>query len=255
MSRRVIFLIVFIAAAHFSVAAQLYTGISGLINVPSAEMADAGEMQVGGYFMNRHFLPEGRSGQSWFSCGGKRYDTGDFYLGIAPFKWVEVSYVFTLMKSVAPGKTEPGYNQKDRYFAVKFRPLEEGRWYPSVAVGAVDFMALSIKKDNSGGTASGYFRNYYVAATKHFDVCDSEISANLAYRYVPSGKSGKWGGVVGGITWRPRWVPDLRTIAEWTGNEINIGADMLFWKHMFIQVALVDCRYFTGGLSFRVNLF
>lgn len=235
--------------------AQMYTGMSGLINVPSAEMFESGEVHIGGYFMNKHFLPGSESKKNGFKYNGSPYNTFDFYASITPFRWMQIGYTFTLMKTLAEGHDKPKFNQKDRYISLKFNPFREGKWMPAIAIGANDFLSSATKRHNGSGEDAGYFCNYYLVATKHFDVHGSEIGVNLAYRYAPNDYSSKWTGVVGGITWRPRWKPDLRAIAEWTGNEINIGADVLLWKHMFIQAALVKCKYFTGGLSYRVNLF
>ena len=42
-----------LSLVSFFASAQLYTGMSGLIHVPSAEMFEAGEAQIGAYYMNR----------------------------------------------------------------------------------------------------------------------------------------------------------------------------------------------------------
>ena len=38
--------------------AQEYTGITGMIHVPTAEMAPEGNVRIGASFLNREFLPE-----------------------------------------------------------------------------------------------------------------------------------------------------------------------------------------------------
>ena len=131
------------------------------------------------------------------------------------------------------GYEKPKYNQKDRYFSVKLNPLREGRYYPAIAIGSNDFLGSPSKRHGHGGSGAGYFCNYYIVATKHFKPLGHDIGVNLAYRYCPTTYSEKWEGVVGGITWQPKWVPDLRVIAEYTGNEVNIGVDCLLWKHSF----------------------
>ena len=248
------FIIIWLVAFVFSsVSAQLYTGLSGLINIPSAEMNEEGTARIGGYFMNKHFIPDD-DGQSGFIYNGEKYHTADFYLSVTPFKWIEISYTFTLQKSLSKGYDEPKYNQKDRYFSVKLNPLREGRYHPAIAIGSNDFIGSPTKRHGHGGSGAGYFCNYYVVATKHFKLTEHNIGINLAYRYCPNVYSEKLEGVVGGITWLPKWVTNLRAIAEYTGNEINIGADCLLWKHLFLQVVLQEGKYFSGGLCFCVNL-
>lgn len=60
--------------------AQLYTGESGLIHVPSAEMHKEGDVRIGMYFMNKKFTPDGKG----FAYKRERYNTTDYYLSITP---------------------------------------------------------------------------------------------------------------------------------------------------------------------------
>lgn len=251
---RQMLLSVFLSAGCLSSPAQLYTGLSGLINTPSAEMSEEGTARVGGYFMSKHFTPDD-DGRYGFVYDGRKYNTADFYLSVTPFKWIELGYTFTLQKSLLEGYDKPKYNQKDRYFSVKLNPLREGRYHPAIAIGSNDFIGSPTKRHGHGGSGAGYFCNYYVVATKHFKPAGHQIGINLAYRYCPTVYSEKWEGVVGGVTWQPKWVPNLRAIAEYTGNEINIGADCLLWRHLFLQVVLQDGKHFSGGVCCQVNLF
>lgn len=57
-----------------------------------------------------------------------------------------------------------------------------------------------------------------------------------------------------GITYRPSFARNLRVIAEYTENEINVGADCLLWRHLLLQISLQDGKYFSGGVCFCINL-
>lgn len=249
-----VLLFVFLWMECPSAWAQLYTGLSGLINTPSADMNEEGTARIGGYFMNKHFTPDD-NGINGFIYDGKKYNTADFYLSITPFKWIELGYTFTLQKTLAEGHDKPKYNQKDRYFSIKLNPLREGRYHPAIAIGSNDFLGSPTKRHAHGGSGAGYFCNYYIATTKHFKPHGHDISVNLAYRYCPNVYNEKWEGVVGGITYRPSFAKNLRAIAEYTGDEINIGADCLLWKHLLLQASLQDGKYFSGGVCFQMNLF
>ncbi len=124
-----------------------------------------------------------------------------------------------------------------------------------MAVGANDFLNTPTKtaKLMSGG-GSEFFKNYYVAATKHFDVRGEGLSVNLAYRYWPNADNKKWQGVVGGITYNPSFVPGLRVVAEYTGDDVNLGADYLLLGHLFLQVCLQNGKYLSAGLCYQTNL-
>lgn len=232
--------------------AQLYTGMSGLIKNPSAEMNNSGDAVIAGYYLDKHFTPGEEIG---FAHNGKKYNTFDFSIALTPFEWLEIGYTFTLMKTLVEGANKPQFNHKDRYFSIKVNPLKEGRYYPAIAIGSNDFIGSPGKIHNDGGSGAGYFCNYYIVATKHFIPHGHSFGVDLGYRYVPVSYGKKWQGVIAGATWRPKWIPSLRVIGEWTGNEVNIGADILLWKHLFIQAALIDCRYFSGGIAYKVNLF
>lgn len=253
--KQLISLLIFIIAFIPSALGQMYMGLNGLINIPSAEMYKSGDVQVGSYFLNKHMLPDPSSdGKNGFQYNGKPYNTADLFLSITPFKWIELSCTFTLLKSLADGYEQPKYNNKDRYISVKVNPLKEGKYWPAIAVGANDFLNSGFKM-GSDSDVNDFFLNYFIVVTKHFDILKSGLGFNLSYRYCPRESNHKWNGVVGGFTWRPNSFRNLRAIVEWTGNEINIGADCLLWKHLFLQTALIDLKYFSGGVAYRVNLF
>lgn len=250
MNKRCTFLLLLMILAAAPASAQLYTGLSGLIHTPSADMNEEGTARIGSYFMNSHFTPD-----DGFSYGGKKYNTADFYLSVVPFSWVEIGYTFTLMKLKPVGYDHPSYSNKDRYFSLKLQPLREGKYWPAIAVGGNDIFGSPSRWERQKNDGAGYFCNYYVAATKHFTPGGQRIGVNVAYRYCRNESTRKWNGIVGGITWQPSFAPALRTIAEYTGDGVNVGADCLLWKHLFLQAALQDGRYFSGGACFQVNLF
>lgn len=232
--------------------AQQYTGMSGMIHVPSAEMDTAGDARIGFHILNKHFTPD----QPGWYYEGKKYNTADFYMSLTPFKWMELGYTMTLFK-VETDKVgdKSGYTRKDRYISLKLRPLEEGRYWPAVAVGANDFLTSSPLKSNTNGAGNGFWRNYYIAVTKHFGLRGHELATTVAYRHFVSAFNHKWNGVVGGVTYRPAFAKNWRAIAEWSGCDVNLGIDCLLWRHLLLQASLQDCKYPSGGICYKVNLF
>ncbi len=241
--RCALLLLMALMAPSTSVQAQLYTGLTGLIHAPSAEMNAEGTARIGGYFLSSHFTPD-----QGFSYGGEKYNTAAFSVSVVPYSWVEVGYTFTLMKTLMGEK--PKYNAKDRYFSVKLRPLKEGKYWPAVVVGANDL--IGSRGDEDG---SLYFSNYYVAATKHVDVRGYRLGVHAAYRKYRRAYNAKWEGLVGGITCQPAFAPNLRGIVEYDGDGVNVGVDCLLWRHLFLQGALQGGKHFSGGLCWQVNLF
>lgn len=238
-----------------SASAQQYTGMSGLIHVPHADMNDEGEACIGAHFLNAEFTPTNFP-----------YHTMSHYLSITPFSWIEIGYTCTLMKGNKVVENKPvkvGFYHKDRYFSIKLQPLKEGKWWPSIAVGANDPYAPDSKagtgkegeNSKTGDGKSQYFCNFYIAATKHLDLKGNRIGFHIAYRKWKRSYNSKWNGPVGGITFQPSFQKNLRLIAEYTGNDINIGFDWKLWKHLLIQSSLQNGKYFSGGMCYQLNLF
>lgn len=255
---------IFLLAGHLSVSAQQYTGMTGLIHTPSAEMNEAGTVRIGGHFLNREFTPDGG-----FDFGGK-YHTADYYLSLTPFPWMELAYTCTLQKGyhrdgnaniIHDGKTR--YYYQDRYFSVKLRPLKEGEWWPAIAIGTNDPIGTHGDKGTvhegetpaKGDGKSQYFSNYYVAATKHFGFKAGELGIHIACRKFKRAYNSHWNGVVGGATFRPAFARNMRAIVEYTGEDINVGADCLLWKHLLVQASLQNGKYLSGGVCFQMSLF
>lgn len=250
MKKRIFFigvLLSFVVAA----SAQQYTSMTGLIHVPSAEMNKKGDARIGFHFLDKHFVAE-----EVFTYKGEQYNTSTHYLNITPYSWIELGYTCTLMKGSKNGKT--GFYHKDRYFSIKIRPLKEDKWWPSIAVGSNDPITTSKNKDNEDVVEEKrnmIFCNYYLAVTKHFSISNSSLGVHFAYRHWKRSYNSKWNGIVGGITYSPSFAKNLRAIVEYTGDDINIGADCLLWKHLLLQASLQEGKYFSGGVCFQMNLF
>lgn len=249
------FLWVFLLFGVFPVSAQQYTSMSGLIHVPSADMDDAGEARIGGHFLNKEFLPD-----AGFNPLGKgKYHTTNHYLSITPFSWIELGYTCTLQKGLKDNQNpdDIGFYHKDRYFSIKIRPVKEGKWWPSIAVGSNDPVTTSDKAqrdDLPDSQKNQIFGNYYIAATKHLDLRGHSLGFHLAYRHWKRSYNSKWNGPVGGITYQPSFQKSLRLIAEYTGEDVNIGFDWKLWKHLLLQSSLQNGKYFSGGVCFCINL-
>ena len=137
-------------------------------------MGEEGEARAGVHFLNREFTP------NVLTYKGDKYHTMSYYLSITPFRWMEIAYTCTLLKSTkivdgVEDKEHPGLHRKDRYFSLKLQPVREkpGKWWPSVAIGVndLDFRVNWLKTQHETDVSrvvNSYFSNYYVALSKHF---------------------------------------------------------------------------------------
>lgn len=249
-------LFIFLVGIPLSGISQQYTGTSGLIHVPSADMDEAGVARIGGHFLNKEFVPD-----EAFSFSGSKYHTSTHYLSITPFSWIELGYTCTLMKGYKNSEDldDYGYYHKDRYFSIKVQPIKEreGKWWPSVAIGSNDPVTTSNKKDRTDipeRNRNQIFANCYIALSKHFNLKGNSLGVHVAYRHWKRSYNDKWNGPVGGITFQPRIQKNLRFIAEYTGDDVNVGFDWKLWKFLLLQSSLQNGKYFTGGLCFCIDL-
>ena len=245
MGDRVISLVVAVVC-WIGVSAQQYYGMEGLINVPSADMDSVPVAHVGAHYLNQHMIPD------LMIIDGKKYNSGTNYLTVQPFRWIEVGYGYTLQKFYRNGNrnNEVGFYSKDRYFSVRLQPVRESEWWPSVVVGGQDVWGSFDK----GESKSNFYRNYYVAASKHFSLLEQYVGAHLSYRHWKRECNEKWNGVVGGLTLQPSFFRPLRVMGEYDGDGVNVGADCTLFRYVMLQASLQKCQYFSGGVCLRVPL-
>ena len=224
--------------------AQEYNGLTGLLQVPSAETDSVGTFRGSAMFLHRDFLPAQMPNKNTFGYG----------VGLTPFRWMEFSYCASLlwMHKNAQKSEKRGFYNEDRRINVKVTPLYENKWWPAIAIGMDDIGRFNRISD--GGNRNNFFQNLYIVGSKHFDIQGWELGTHLSYRYYVSDVNRDRRDVAGGLTLRPAFYRPLRFITEWDGTGINVGADALLWRHLFIQTALVHGRGFTGGLSYHYTI-
>jgi hypothetical protein len=225
--------------------AQQYTGMSGLLHVPSADMDSAATARVGFHALPEEMMPDA------FRFEGNKYASTSWYLSYTPFRWIEVGYTFTLMKfHYNLDSSEPaGFYSKDRYFSLKIQPLRESEWWPSVALGSNDVWG-----QHDGASGSFYFRNFYLALSKHYDYQGFTLGGHLAYRYWEKDYNRKWNGIVGGVTLQHDFYKPLRLVGEFDGHSVNVGADCTVLDCLLLQASLQQCRYLSGGVCLYLKL-
>lgn len=235
-------------SAVTEVLAQQYLGTNGLIHVPTAEMDSAGVARIGIHYVEKHMIPDGIK----LTPERTKFNSLTNYLSITPFRWIEAGYGYTLWKMHynKDASEGTGFYSKDRYFSLRLNVLYETRYVPSIVVGGNDVWGSG----DDGFSASNHYRNYYVAASKHFDLCGHVVGTHLAYRKWKRQSNKKWDGLVGGITYRPQFYTPLRLMGEYDGDGINIGADCLLFRHFLIQASLQKGKYPSGGLCYQINL-
>lgn len=212
--------------------AQYMMGMTGLLNTPSAEMNETGRFMVGG-----NFLPESMNPYS--------YHTGNYFVNLTFFSFLELAYRETLLKS-SYMTSKPKFNQQDRSMSVKLQPLKEGKWWPALAIGAND----PIK---SLGT--NYYRSIYGAITKHFLFGGHELGVTAGYQGWTSSWNTQRNGVFGGITYRPAFCPQVCLTAEYDTRDVNLGVTAKLWNHVSLHAFTGGFDCIAGGVRYEYTLF
>lgn len=239
---RKIHLFLFVIFLCIRVTAQEYNGLTGLLHVPSAEPDSSGTFRGGVAFLHRKFLPDKYYGT---------FHTFGYNVALSLWSWFEISYACTLLRYKIRGDM---VTNEDRHVNMKLLPLREGTWRPALAIGMDDIGTRWGDQPDTGGYTNTYFQNIYLAACKHIDIKGYELGAHLSYRYYSSDQNMNRRGLAGGLTLRPAFYKTLRLIVEWDGAGVNAGADVLLWRHLFLQACLVHGSGFMGAVAYHYRI-
>ena len=151
-----------IVNSHLSIA-QRSLGVSGLLNIPSADMQEDGTFMAGGNYLPQEMLP-----QEW------GYNSGNYFVNLTFLPFMEVAYRCTLLKVESTGK----WNQ-DRSVSLRLRPLKEGKWWPSVVIGSNDLLTTGELNPFLDSGGNRYFSSVYAVGTKHFGFYGHDIGVTV----------------------------------------------------------------------------
>lgn len=233
MRRFIFILIVFVFSS--TLKGQSIFGTTAWLNTPSAEMQKDGTFYLGSSYINSNMLE---------SLAGGKYNAFTYYFNITFLPFAEVNFGSTGLFD----KTDDD-NTVDRRFSFRFRILREKKYVPAIVVGVRD-VYTSIGKDVN---SNQYFSALFAVATKHISVKNSEFGVSLGYGFDVF-RNNQFEGLFGGVTFSPSFLRQMRLIAVYDTKNFNLGADILFFKHLFVYAMISDFKYFSGGLAYRVYL-
>jgi hypothetical protein len=265
-----------LAALSLSISSALYAqnapaptasdwGGIGLLQTPTARMADEGELA----FTASHTSPYSR-----------------YNIVLQPLPWMEGAfrYVSVANRRYGPEWLSGNQNYKDKSIDLKIRLLQESRWVPEVSAGFRDL----------GGT--GLFSSEYLVASKRMGAFDASLGLATGYignrgdfrnplaalndrfetrpRSTGAGKFNSNGmfrgpvGVFGGVAYQTPWEP-LQLKLEYDGNDykhepqnnnqnqrspFNFGATYAVNKNVHLHLGWERGDVATVGITMRTNL-
>lgn len=272
-----------------TINAQINYGTTGLMNMPTADMQRDKTFMFGGNWLNYHATVPRWWYDTWnyyinitifpwleagYLCTGHKAVATDY--GNQSGYWVPSTY----------GK----FINQDRSFHFRLRVWKEGwwkTWTPQIVLGANDAIGDSwnggsFNKPSELNYGNGFLNRYYLAITKHFSfdgwgrigahiswiysnrfdnkLNDPAIGANFRFHLK---ENGSWvNKVINGVNLMAEVLPGYTDVKEnLTFNpdgakyQMNIGMEYSFWKdHINAVIELDRCKYFSGGIMFKVHL-
>jgi len=232
--RKLIIIFVLFACAT-DIHGQSLMGTTGWLNIPSADMQEDGTFYIGTSFVNKNYVED---------YGGGDNNVLTYYFDVTFLPFLEVNFANTRLLDY-----QGDHYTVDRRFSFRFRPLREHKYIPAIVIGAHD-VYTSI--DNKAET-NQYFGSLYIVATKHIPVKKSEFGITLGYGF-KAFRVNQFIGFFGGVSFSPAFLRQLNFIGEYDGKNINLGANILFFKHLFVYAMVSDIKYFSGGIAYHIYL-
>ncbi|MFR9652013.1 MAG: YjbH domain-containing protein [Rikenellaceae bacterium] len=239
---RVSLVILLVVSMSGKLSAQYISGTTGLITTPTADMQDDGRFMGGFNYLPKEVLPSNWS-----------YDTANYFLNITFLPFLEVAFVNTIVK--LGGQYEGKVNQ-DRSLSGRIRLLRERKWIPAVVVGANDLFTTSTEQYNpfeDSDTNRG-FASLYCVMTKNFNFNDHTIGASIGYN-VSKYDYEDGDGVFGGVSYRPAFARELQFMADVSNGRVSLGAAVLFWKHLALDLFCYDFKALGAGIRYEITLY
>lgn len=211
--------------------AQYSMGTAGMLNAPSAEMHETGTFVIGG-----NFLPK--------SINPFKYNTGNYFVGITLFDFMELTYRETLLKTTYMTE-KPKFNQQDRSMSIRIRPLKEGKYHPAIVIGA---------HDPFNDLGENYYQAVFGAATKHLDWGGHELGLTVGYMGCTGNRNRLNNGVFGGVTYRPAFCKETTLTVEYDTHRVNVGVAARLWRHVSLHAFTSGFDCISGGIRYECVL-
>ncbi|WP_421918653.1 YjbH domain-containing protein [Marinifilum sp.] len=229
--KRILQLILLLCFSIFS-EAQIITGSTGLLNTPSAEMQEDGTFMFGANFLPEEMTPDRFN-----------YDTGNYFLNLSFLPFLDVTYRCTLFKRSWSGK----YTGQDRTFGLRAQLIKEKKYMPAIVFGGNDLYS-----EESDGS-NQHLGALYAVATKNIRCNYFSIGISIGHGFKAYNGS-QIDGFFGGISISPGKRKAISMIAEYDSNNVNLGASVLLFKHLYLHSFLYDSRYPVGGFAYKIYL-
>lgn len=223
-----------------SISAQTTLGVTGLLNSPNAVMSKEGTVKVGGNFLNTNMTPD-----TW------DYNTFNFFLNVTLFPFFEAALTNTAFDLRDEGK----FTNVDRSVSLKLRLFKERKYLPAIAIGSNDLLTSNTDSFFSPNGGNKYFGTHYIALSKHFNFNGNILGIHSAYNIISSKHQYLNSPISGGISFSPIFFNNFNLIAEYDTVDFNLGASIVAFKYLYLQVFIQDLKHLSFGAHAQIPLF
>lgn len=210
---------------------QSLSSLSGLYNIPSAEIVEDGKITIGTFYIPYKYAQEKNFDRDAIAYFGS--------FGFLPF--IEMSLRFTK-------RLGPLYALGDRMFSFKLRFINEGKYFPAVAIGAQDFFHSTESRTNR-------YNSLYLTMTKNilFGKVFNSISLTGGYGSDMIKANGyEYIGIFGGISFK--FFQHFEIMLENDARFYNFGTRIKLFDHIYLLGGFREMKYFSGGGGIYFNL-
>ncbi len=204
--------------------------MSGLLNIPSADMQADGTFFMGANYLPKINLP---------TIYHRNTDTGNYYFNLTFLPFLEVAYKMTL------NNTSEEFHQ-DRSASFRLQLIKESDYLPAITVGVNDFHTTSVSNQ--------HFEANYIVFTKHFKINRTDFGVTSGYGTDLIMKKSQFIGLFGGLSISPAFFKPLKLMAEYDCKGINLGGSLLLFNHLYLFSMAQHLQYFAGGVAYHIYL-
>ena len=233
------FLLLSLTLSLTSTYAQTVIGTPGLMNIPTAEVREGCTFDGGVSLMQKELQAENMN-----------YNTGLYYINFSPFSFFDLTLRETLIKehkSLNDPNSKIGFYQQDRSLSLRVRPVceKEGKWWPSVLVGANDFYSAH---------GDSYYAAVYGVMTKTLPVKGiGKFSATVGYAK-PIRMGVLYDVVFGGASFSPVFAPMVRVMGEYDTRGVNVGIGAHLFRHLNLTCFTREFKGISATISYEYTI-
>lgn len=237
------------ALSATSALSQQMIGTTGGLNIPTAEMKPSGTF-VGGINYISEGMLVGEAITHHDDCWAFNYNTGLYYLDFTVFPWLEVSFRQTMLRSrytqMGDVLDDYEYQRTDRSISVRVQPLREGKYWPSIVIGANDPW-----KD----TGHNIYASAYAVASKHLHVAPIASDFMLTVGYIHNlNNSRMYKGVFAGLKYTPDFCPEASLLVEYDTQGVNVGLQARLFRHLGLYAFTREFSDFNCGIRYEYTI-